>query len=268
MLTERHSPKTVVFGGSSCEFSIDGERLLNLYQLPVANFGGHAGMGAALIAESALGELRSGDTLIVAVEPGLLTGTADQTSLGIQFSVATHHPEWVLRPALGVEEASWIQVLVALRPGGYHTFTLLGKLIRGQPLYRYQLRDYRVSGWAQTAARYPFNDPEPYPASLSTNGRKLLEQLSAWCQERGIHVAYSLPWCYTPPEDVAKFKTVNAELLTQIAPIMAVLNDTRLGTDSDRSHFADTNYHLNESGTDLRCAEFAQALKSWQSRLP
>jgi hypothetical protein len=263
-LTEHYGAKTVVFGGSSCEFSIDGERLLKQYQLPVANFGGHAGMGPAVMAEFALGELQAGDTLIVALEPGLLTGSAGQTSLGIQFSTALHQPQWVLHPALGVGTENWIQVLTALRPGGYHTFTLLGKLATRQPLYRYQLRDYRASGWAQTDARYPFNGPDCYEAQLSPRGRVLLEQLAAWCRRHNVRVAYSLPWSYSAPEQVVKFKKLNTAFLAQVATILPVLRDPKLGADSDRNHFADTAFHLNETGAGLRCADLARVLKLWE----
>src|SRR3974390_1005763 len=72
-LAKQHGAKIVVYGGSGCEFSIDGERLLANYGEPVVNYGRHAGMGPAMLTESVLGDLRRGDTLIVSLEQGLLT---------------------------------------------------------------------------------------------------------------------------------------------------------------------------------------------------
>ena len=59
-------------------------------------------MGATVLTESVLEHLRPGDTLIVSIEPGLLTAPLDQTALGVQFSFAVRHPNWVLNPVLGV----------------------------------------------------------------------------------------------------------------------------------------------------------------------
>ncbi|MFT3868300.1 MAG: hypothetical protein QM715_07365 [Nibricoccus sp.] len=264
-LTDRYGHKTVVFGGSSCEFSIDGERLLDLHQLPVTNFGGHAGMGAPVLAEAALGAVRPGDTLIVAIEQSLLTGSANQTSLGIQFSAATHHPEWVNHPALGVGATNWIQILAALRPGGYHTGVLLGKLLHGQPVFSYPHSTYRgASGWSQSVMRHPFHGPEWFQGGLSPGGCQLLQNLKAWCDAHQVRIAYALPWCYSSEQDAPRFRRDNQRLLIQIAAIMPVLKDPKLGAYTEREHFADTAYHLNEAGVAARCAELARGLKAWE----
>lgn len=264
-ITDQYGQKTVVFGGSSCEFSIDGERLLDLYQLPVANLGGHAGMGAAVLTEAALEAVRPGDTLIVALEQSLLTGSSSRTSLGIQYSAAAHHPEWVNHPALGVGATSWIQILAALRPGGYHICILLGKLLHGQPMFSYPHSAYRgASGWAQNTIRHPFNAPEWFRGGLSAEGRRLLENLKTWCDAHQVRVAYALPWSYASEQDAPKFQRDNRQLLLQIAAIMPVLKDPKLGAYTQREHFADTAYHLTEEGVDERCKALAHALKSWK----
>src|SRR5439155_3169943 len=123
------------------------------YGLPAVNKGLAAGMGPQVITLHALEGLRAGDTLVVALEPGLLTQPFEVPSLGVQFSFAIGHPEWVQRPALEGQRPTLLESLLALRPGSYHTITLLGKLLKRQPLYRYRVADASPSGWNHTEVR-------------------------------------------------------------------------------------------------------------------
>src|SRR5687767_13111862 len=72
-LTRKYDRKTLIFGGSATEFSIDGERMVLAHNLPTVNCGRAAGMGAGVLTESVLQQVRAGDTLIVSLEPALLT---------------------------------------------------------------------------------------------------------------------------------------------------------------------------------------------------
>jgi len=154
-MTLEHGPKTILFGGSSCEFSIDPEQLLARHGLPAVNLGRNAGLGASVLIEATLSETQPKDTLVMAIEPTLLTGPAEIPMLGGQFSFALGHPEWVLTPRFGRLRKSWPAALLALRPGGYHVFTLLGKLVQGRPLYRYNTAEVRPTGFHQTPVRMP-----------------------------------------------------------------------------------------------------------------
>lgn len=262
-MTDEHGAKVVAIGGSSCEFSFDGERTLQRHALPLVNYGWQAGMGAAVMAESALHELRAGDTLVVAIEPTLLTVPLDQPSLGVQLSVAAGHVEWVTQPTLGVGRVGWFDLLVALRPGASHLFLLLGKVARGGPLYRYQLSDYHASGWKQTAVRMPIDGPAWHGVTLSRDARLLLRSLRDWCDRHDVRVAYSLPWSYTPPQSRDRFRRDNLDFLIQIAPFFPILRDDRLGVDPELAHYADTQFHLNARGSALRSDELAAQISNW-----
>jgi hypothetical protein len=263
-MTREHGSKIVVYGGSSCEFSIDGERLLSNYGEPVVNYGGHAGMGAVMLTEAALNDLRPGDTLIIGLEPGLLTTPfGHEPALAAQFSFAVHHPNWVIHPAVGIGRVNRFQAAAALRPGGYLAFTLLGKWLRGQPSYRYQLSDYHRSGWAQTAVRNPMTGGAGHAEHLSEDARILLNNVSQWCQTNGIRVAYSLPWSYCPPNQMADFQKLNAELLREIMTFVPVLRDDRLGADPEAADFADTSLHLTATAAAKRSDEFGSQIQKW-----
>lgn len=263
-LTVERGAKTIVIGGSSCAFAIDGERLLEQYKLPVANFGLHAGMGPKVPALFASDSLRTGDTLIVALEPYNLTDSLDATSLATQFSFALGHWDWVTGEELGSRMASPLSALLALRPDGHHLFTLLGKILLRRPLYRYDLEQVEPSGWQRAAVHLPFEGPPEVGARLSEGARGFLGALRAWCDARGIRLAYSLPWAYSPAHARAAFQRKNARFLSQVAEFMPVLRDENLGADSVAEHFADTCWHLAERGALLRTDSFADQLQHWR----
>jgi hypothetical protein len=263
-MTREHGTKIIVYGGSSCEFSIDGERLLSNYGEPVANYGGHIGMGAVMLTEAALNDLRPGDTLIIGLEPGVLTVPfGPEPALAAQLSIAVHQPNWVIHPALGIGRINWFQAAAALRPGGYLAFTLLGKWLRGQPSYRYQLSDYHRSGWAQTAVRNPMIRENGHAGHLSEDARILLNNVSQWCQTNGVRVAYSLPWSYCPSNHLAGFRKLNAGLLAEIMTFVPVLHDDRLGADPEAVDFADVALHLTVTAAAKRSDEFGRQIQKW-----
>ena len=263
-MTREHGHKILVFGGSSVEFSIDGERMLNKHQLPVVNYGRHAGMGAMVLTESVLEHLAPGDTLIVSLEPGLLTVPLEQTSLGVQFSFAQRRPNWVLHPVLGLGRLNWFQAAALLRPGGYHTFTMLGKLARGKSLYRYQLSDYRASGWKQTAVRVNLEGPAEHSGRLSADSRALLQALRAWCDRHQVRGAYALSWSYSPAAQEHSFQQENLRFLEQVAEYLPILKDARLGADPILEHFSDSALHPNEAGAAVHTDELAGQIKQWE----
>jgi len=262
-MTAEHGAKIVVYGGSSCQFSIDGERMLRKFNLPTVNDGRSAGMGASMMTESELARVRSGDTLIIALEPGTLTGSIDPTSLAAQFSATAGHPEWVLRPALGIGSINLFEFAVDLRPGGRFLFTMLGKRLMGRPAFRYKLSDIRASGWAQTDVRMSFEGSPGHGDHLSKPGRQLVVRLRDWCQSNQVRVAYSLPWAYSPVDQAAQFRRHNACFLGDMAALVPVLKDPGLGADTNRDDFADTNFHLATPAAEARTDQLARQILNW-----
>lgn len=262
-MDREHGHKVVVFGGSSCMFAVNGEQMLTDYGLPTVNRGLAAGMGVKVVTLHALADLRSGDTLIVAFEPGQLSDPAETTSLATQFSYAEGHSDWAVQPALGLPGMLRATSLLELRPGSSHALTLIGKLLSGRDLYRYRVADVHPSGWAVTDVRLPLEGPPGHGPRLSSDAARFLPALKGWCAQRGIRVAYSLPWRYCPANKLDEFKQANATILLQIAETMPVLKEPLLGADSNAQHFADTAWHLNEGGSQLRTDELGGAVKQW-----
>ncbi len=267
-MAREHGAKILIYGGSSCAFSIDGERMLNRYNLPTVNYGLAAGFGPVVLTECVLRQCRPGDTLIVALEPELLAKPMGGEPDGIQFSFAMGHPAWVTDPVLKVAPISWFAAITGLRPGGLVTFTYLGKIVCGQPITRYHLTDFHPSGWQQTPVRLAVVGPMEHDPLLSPEACKLLRNLRAWCDRQNVRVAYSLPWSYTPPAKERDFKLSNVDFLLQINRFLPVLKDPCLGANTNSALYADTPWHLTPAGSLLRTDGLAEAIQNWDLWTP
>ena len=262
-MTRRYQSKVVVYAGSSCAFSLDGERLLEKHGIPTVNMGLAAGMKASMLTQWALSETNPGDTLIIALEPGLLAEPLDQSSMAVQFSMAMHSLKWLDAPWLE-HHLSLVSTLLALRPGAQHVVAMMGKLIGRAPLYRYNRGDVHPSGWLTTPKRLPF-PPSGQSESvfLSNESRTLLKYINQWAASNHVRVAYSLPWCYTTPENIKSMQNCNRAFLLQVLELIPVLKDPRFGASSQREYFADTPLHLSSEGAVLRTDELAHELNEW-----
>ncbi|MBM3878616.1 MAG: hypothetical protein FJ387_02700 [Verrucomicrobia bacterium] len=251
-LDEQFTNKFILCGGSSAAFAVDGEYLLERHRLPLVNFGLHAGMEPPFLLAIAAKAARSNDTLVLALEPGLLTAPFGSTDLAAQMGMALGEPELIHASNLTGERIHWVENLVSLRPGAYHAFTLLGKLALRRPLYRYAPADVHPSGWQQTRERRAIVEPAPVVGHLSPDGRQLLEAARAWAQAHGVRLVYSLPWCYISPEQAPRLRAANAQFLREVAATVPVLKEPALGAYSQREHFADTEWHLTRAGAVAR----------------
>lgn len=260
-LDREYPSKIVVFGGSSCATSIQAARLLEQHNLPALNLGLGAGMGAKILTRYALPALRRGDTLLVMLEPGLLTRPLQWEALGVQFSLATGQPELVNEPG----GTRWPARLLDLRPGAYHAFTILGKIILRRPFYRYEPTEWQSCGWYRVTVEREL-PLLPVPSNrLSAEGRAWLVFLRDWCAAHGVRVAYVLPWSWCPADKVPVWQRSNAVFLHDVSLVLPVLKDPRLGAYAVREHFADTQYHPNAAGAAVRTDELAQQVKTWET---
>lgn len=263
-LRAQHTNVVVIFGGSSCATSIDARSLRDRHGLAVLNAGLGAGMGARVLSRYALEWVRPGDTLLVALEPALLTGSVEFEPLGVQFALASGH-----RHLLSGDPApSWPSLLLDLRPGGNHALAMFGKLVTGQPLYRYARSEWSEDGQHAVAARRPIVASPPIPHPLSPAGRQLLAGLRDTARARGLRIAYVLPWEYCPPERQAEYRRRNLAFLREVSEILPVLREPRLGVHPVLADFADTSVHPIPEAARQRSDELAASLRSWSLWTP
>lgn len=256
-----YTNKVVIYGGSSCGTSIDGEGMLRRHNLPVLNLGLGAGMGMKVLTRYAQRSVRSGDTLLISAEPGLLLAPPRAEALGVQFSLAIGEPSLLRDP----RRVNWPSALIDLRPGGYHVFTLLGKALLRQPLYGYSRGELHAGGWHAVAARHEVEASPEIVGGLSPEARAWLADVRDWCAARNVRVAYVLPWQFSPPEKLARFQQGNLRFLREISEVLPVLKDPAIGAYSVREQFADTPLHLTAEGAALRTDALARQIKTWET---
>jgi hypothetical protein len=264
-LARETGPRVFIVGGSSCFTSIDATRLLQRNHLRAINMGLGAGLGAKFLTSWAVSEVKPGDTLILALEPGLLMTPLTDPAMAVQLSYALRAPELLHASWPGAPEPHAPSSALALRPGAYHAFTLIGKLLRGRPLYRYHIGEVQPGGWHKIDLRRDMQSQGAYSGSLSHDAHSLLAWLKQWGTTNNVRVAYSLPWTYVADKDARVFREHSREFLLQIATHLPVLKDPTLGAYTVREHYTDTPMHLDAIGAALRTDTLGHQLTNWST---
>jgi hypothetical protein len=252
----KHGYVIGVVGGSTTTFGIDAEHIEREHGLPVANLGLHVGMGPETLVGFGLSSLRKGDTLVLSLEPSILTEEYPETSkLGSKLSLILGRPE-MLEWDQEVQALPIIKALAALPPGGYHVMTMLGKLGLGHPLYRYHISDSRPGGLQVTSERRPSalnqltHESENW--QLSDRGRALLARIRDEAGARGIRVAYLLPWAYVAQPEAEDARERNKQLLATISEYLPVIEESDFGARTNPKEFADSRQHLTQDAARTR----------------
>lgn len=263
----KHGYVIGVVGGSTTTFGIDAEYIEREHILPVANLGLHVGMGPEALVGFGLSSLRKGDTLVLSLEPSILTEEYPETSkLGSKLSLILGRPE-MLEWEQEVQALPTLKALAALPPGGYHVMTILGKIAMRLPLYRYSIENLKPGGLQVTeerrdfAATMDFSSPEKVP-SLSEHGVQLLRNAQSAADEKGINLIYVFPWSYWPGENANEQRTANAVLLDTIGRNVRVLREPPMGVHSELNDFADSGQHLTAEAAAARSSVLAETLKN------
>jgi hypothetical protein len=260
-ISDEHTNKVIVFGGSSSSFSIDPEYALKEHAIPIANLGMFAGMGTPVLTRFALEQAKPGDTVIASIEPILVATAQKNLQAGIQFAWAMGRPEWAAPGFNFAETKTPYTTIASLPPSGEHVFILLAKLLRRETLYRYKVENF-------TAAGQQFDAMPIRVVSLVAPGKVSGEYLSALkeeCARRKVRLAYALPWQFCLPEDAEKLRRQNAEFVKEVAKYLPVLEEQNLGAYTNAAGVGDYLYHLNRKGAIERTESLLQALKKQEA---
>jgi hypothetical protein len=261
-LSSQGKPKIHFLGGSSCTFSIRPD-ILKAYGLDSVNMGMHAGMGALFNVGFGLSMVEQGDVIIIALEPGILCGLIEPTSLGINTAVAMGHKEWAVGDDLINRKLTYREQFNALRPGGRRIITNFFKwLLKIRP-YRYKLDETDEAGWC----RISYDLEQAHPVNnlnkkydLGDQGIILLKAIAEYAESKSAHVYYIAPWQLTKPSAKEHYKALNQHYLNDISQIIPVLYDGYLGVSTNSEWYADTIWHLTTEGSRIRTEALAEVL--------
>lgn len=262
------APPLLLFtGGSSCAFSIDPEIIESTCGRPAFNLGLPVAAGAKFLLHQALAKARSGDTLVVCLEPDLLTFPGEFMPSTLSFGLATlaGDPSAAVGGTSFDRELTFRDCLNLSRPGPSHLATLIGKSAAGKEIYRYGLDDLRYRGHIETPDREPDLPRIGLKSAdqLLPAARDLLTTFRQAADRKGVRLAYSMPWMLTAEPAAAGNRATNRRILDAIDPILPVLDDGWLGVSTDPAHFSDSGLHLTLEGSRLRSSGLAKSLDLW-----
>jgi hypothetical protein len=178
------------------------------------------------------------------LEPELLADSEIETALGVQFSHAIGE-----REILNWDGAAASFHLASLRPGASNIFGVIGKILMGRPMYRYQLKDMRKGGLLTTPVISRLAARNSSPESLSESAKKLLKDLVSVARERKLEVIYGLPWVFSDEENAHLVRGDRSKFLNDVEKIMPVIYEEGLGVNTEKINFRDSPQHLSETGS-------------------
>lgn len=258
-------PITFFTGGSSCAFSIHPKIIEKITGQPAVNLGLPASAGARYILHQAFRKAQSGDMIVVCIEPDLLT-FPDQESSPSKTGFALEAVRGNLTDSAGGSTFGITpdisDYLTLIRPGANYLITLVARGLSGKG-YRYKTSDIGYHGIIRTNVRElglrGMGDINV--TALHPEGRLLLETFAAAAKQKGVRLAYSMPWHFTDPASLAHNRDKKRKVLADIATIMPVIEDGFSGAMDGIENFSDSGLHLSDSGSAMRSRALAEALK-------
>lgn len=253
-------------GGSSTAFSIDPQIIEDTCQTPAINLGLPISAGAKYILHHALRQAAPGDTIIICLEPDVLT-KPNQESSASKAGFALEAQRGNFTDSAGGstfgKKTSLSDYLNISRPGARYFVTLAARTITGQG-YRYKIHDIGYRGIIRTPVHNPNMEPSQETAirSLHPQGRQLLESYAAAAQQKGVHLAYSMPCFFTDTAALTHNRANNQKILDEINTIIPVIEDPYNGAMDGIENFSDTVQHLSDQGIAIKSTAVATALKS------
>lgn len=265
-MREKNSQQPIIFftGGSSCAFSIDPQVISDMTGTRAVNLGLPAAAGARYILHQALRQAQKGDLIVVCTEPDILT-YAEQETGPSQTGFALEAIRGNFTDSAGgatFAQKPTIQNFLSLpRPGARYLITLAGRTITGKG-YRYKVEDIRPFGLIRTDVRdaslQGMGDSEV--TALHSEGREMLETFATAAKNKGVRLAYSMPWCFTKTSSLDHNRANKRKVLAEIATIMPVIEDGYSGAMDGIENFADSGLHLSDRGAAIRSKALGEAL--------
>ena len=259
-LTSTKEDKVIVIGGSSVAFGLDSQLLSSFVGMPVVNFGLYASIGTRAMLDLSLAGVSEGDVVVIAPE-------LDEQTLSMYFS-AEH-----ILPAIDENYlmAAYLKgdSLPALL-GGSFAFAQRKLSYKGEipdPEGIYNVKSFNDYGDIKKELR-SYNVMQLYydPAKTVNMSDRIfdpefidyLNEYASICSRRGARVYFS----YCPINEAAitddsdeKRSSVEKYLEDNLNfEVISELDNYCY----DKAYFYDTNFHLNDTGVELRTKKLAQ----------
>lgn len=276
--------KIIIAGGSSSLFGIHAEQAARQLNLPVINFGLHAGMKLERVLQEVVPFLEAGDVLILPLEPSYYGCNSKLTSWQVTNVIGWDHAAWkampikekielltLVSPSLlkQMVQAKYQQLfspeLVMSRLVTMDEAQVLAKF-RSRPVpgnFAYSAYNLNNHGDLQLidGARYqgpgiPYSEPSHVCSTTAT----YLESFAAAMKKRGVQVYFANTPYIQSDTGLAAMRSSEAVFNGELAHIGEFI-EKRENLVFERRYFLDAILHLNEEGRALRTELFVQSLK-------
>ncbi|MDB4544598.1 hypothetical protein N9Z83_01500, partial [Akkermansiaceae bacterium] len=223
--------------------------------------GGSAAMGYRYLIGLAVSQAGKGDVVILQLEPDILRWRErgpSNLALKIDPVLRGHLAERVF--GKDESEGEWS----ILRPGAKFLGALLGKVVRGGPIYRYQLAEVQPNGVATITTSVPNADVEGFSSMEDLAEEQVLDdfrRVREYAEATGFQIFYALPWECFRAGLVPAMQEESERFLKRMEGVIPVLRDERGGAVSENNWFLDTGYHLSLEAGRIRSVELGRALK-------
>ena len=255
-LTAIDEPKIVVIGGSSVAFGLDSASLEQLTGMPVVNFGLYATLGTKCMIDLSKAGIGRGDIVVLAPETDPQTmslyfnGEAVWQALDSDFSMLRH-----------IAPGDFGELAGALWGFAQAKLNYFRENNAPAPTGIYSLASFNEVG--DIICERPFNvmNGDHDHTQIITFDESLLDadfldyvnDFAAWCKRRGAALCFS----FAPVNAKAVHESTTEESLRAWYADLAGALDCEVISDLrsyilDAQYFFDTNFHLNDTGVDLR----------------
>ncbi len=242
----QYDHRVVIFGGSTVRSSYIPTLFEEKFSIPLVNYGIHAGIDARIITQLAFDNIKSGDVVIVALEPSFLSGGPINTNTGIDFFVNQKGLDFSRNPFFSINLIDLHNCLAL--DSRYQIYRFIKKITKMKP-YRYTIsQNLHDDGWMEVKEKRPI--PQHFTQKvkcrrLSPYGREILTKIKKNCDLLECEVYYTLPTMYYQNTNNIY---ENATLLQDIIEIMPIVKDCMIGNNPDSSDFSDTKQHPLKQG--------------------
>lgn len=264
-----HPDEPIIYftGGSSCAFSVDPKIIESETSLHSVNLGLPVASGREYILHQALRRCKSGDFLVLALEPDVLCYTESShlpSRLGYALDANNSNPFSAILSSSGGTLKNTSGWLSTFRPGSRYIMTLTGRALSGKG-YRYKNRDLRYNGRIETSIKLKQYEPSGAKTliDLTTDGRAFLEKAASLAAKKNVRIAYSLPWRLTSTDALEQTRLANQKILFKISAFMPVLHDPVNGAVDEESIYSDSEWHLDAVGSRMRSEAIASGTVEW-----
>ena len=251
--------RVLTTGGSGAHYTVDAQLMEKELGIPVINLGLDGPPGLDVILSSMSGKIRRGDIVVLIPEYLILLDEHGFGDRAVPFSMAIGHPEFVEKmppkqiaenllilgsPTLRSLTKSTVDIVEKGKMTGYYSDPVSD---HGDPTVLKQRGSVK---WWQMKIN----------SSISKHAIERISQFRQEVEAKGATLVLALPWVYasTDEKTVGNVKKT-AQELAKIAPLIYDKKSFDIKTDS--SLFADTHYHLNQQGRQLRTRELVEQLK-------